>query len=120
MSIEIRQGYDLKLRRRSSRYRVVCFGPSLERGVNEDELIVHRHHPRTMRPQGRQIKVKLRDVEALCTGLAWDRSGPLWQNISGWITLPRMPERRYAKIAPHSAKQRRLQAEANIAHDLEA
>lgn len=110
--MEIREGYDLKLRGRVSRYRVICF--------DGDEIIVHRHHPRTMRPQAHQIKVKLDEVEAICTGLAWDRSGPLWQNISGWVTFPKMPERRYAVIAPPNAEQRRLQAEANIEHDMEA
>lgn len=112
MSYEIRQGYDLKLRGRVSRYRVVRF-------CSEDELIVHRHHPRRMRPQGRQIKVKLSEVEALCTGLAWDGSGPLWQNILGWVSFPKMPGQRYAVMAPYTDEQMREQQEINALHDME-
>lgn len=113
--MEIRQGYDLKLRGRVSRYRLVRFGPF--RGVRKDELIVQRHHPRTMRAQGRQMKVKLSDVEALCTGMAWDYSGPLWQEIIEWLPrFPKMPGR-YAVLARPDVEEQHL---ANVQHDMEA
>lgn len=110
MSCEIRQGYDVKLVGRTSRYRLIEF-------VGEDEAIVHQHHPRTMKPQRRQIKVRVSEFEALCTGLAWDGSGPLWQKITGWITYPKMPGPRYALLAEGDPTE---QAAANIQHDMEA
>lgn len=97
MSVEIMEGYDLRLRGRVSRYRVIAFRPSRK-------MIVQRHHRTLMRPHGRQIEVGLDEVTGVCVGLGSDHASPVWQEITGWMNFPKMPDRWFAVVTSFTGR----------------
>jgi hypothetical protein len=96
------QGYDVKLRGRVSRYRIVKW--------EAEGVIVQRFHRTRMRPHGKQQWEPMGQVEALCIGQKED-GGPSWAPIKGFETLPRLPGVHAQVILPGGAEFRRAIAE---------
>jgi hypothetical protein len=85
--MDLREGYDVKLRGRSSRYRIAHLGPydDEDYGLAADEFRAQRNIAnKPGRKVSHQRTYTRGEVEALCTGMT-DNGYPVWQPIVGWI-----------------------------------